>query len=536
MPIDGEFTPVTGIDLDSFMQYLFNSGNSTFYFHNEKFDGSFIIDWLFAHGYKWQSLRSPKIDKSFTTLIGEDGQFYSIKIKNQKYTVTILDSLKLIAIPIAKMPAAFGLKESKLKINYNKVRPVGHKLQEKELAYVIADTVILAKSLKIMFDSGLDKMTAASNALSFYKNLIGYKLFEKWFPSDLESDQIIRRAYYGGAVMVNPKYKNRWVKYIRVFDVNSHFPAQLRYQLMPYGQPKRFEGKYKKNKYFPLYVQTLKFECKLKEGYLPTLPANKGFLRKSSWITESNGEQLNYTLTNIDLEMLFEHYKVWNVEYDGGYMFRAQRGMFDGYIDYWMEKKEQAAREGNAGMKFIAKLFLNSFYGKFGTNPIKIQKEPYYEDNIVKYRNQEETIEAPIYVAVAAFTTAYARQITIGCAQKNYDRFVYMDTDSLHLAGTEDPVGLTIHPTHLGAWDNEYNAAGGKYIHAKCYIDKDCVDAKGNKTKLIIKCAGMTDAQKKRINYVSKFRVGLELDGKLIPKRVKGGIVLENTTFKIKEN
>lgn len=535
-PIDGKFIPTTGIDIDSFISFMIENDGTTFYFHNAKFDTGFIIDWLFNHGYHWISGRAPKKPGEFTTLIGDMGEFYSLKIYFESGVTTILDSYKLIALKVADIPEAFGLEDSKLAINYNKVRPKGHNLQQKEIDYVVADTAIVAKALKIMLDSGLDKMTAASNAMSFYKNLVGSK-FKKWFPSDIVSDEVIRQAYYGGAVMVNPKYQGKYIRHLRIFDVNSHFPAQLRYQYMPYGEPQRFEGKYNPNKTYPLYVQECSFECKLKRGYLPSLPANKGFLRKSKWVEQSDGEPLTYVLTNIDLDMLYEHYDVWNMKYYGGYMFRAQKGMFDEYIDYWMEKKETAAREGNAGMKYIAKLFLNSFYGKFGMNPIKKQKIPEFKDGVVSYYDSEPTIEEPIYVAVAAFTTAYARKITISSAQKNYDKFVYMDTDSLHLnlLPNEEPVGLELHPTKLGAWDNEYNADGGKYLHAKCYMDKNCVNAKGKFTKYIIKCAGMTDAQKTQITGISKFRVGLELEGKLVPKRVKGGIILQNTTFKIKE-
>lgn len=557
--IGRNFDTEVGVNIDSFMKWLFSKNSPTIYFHNAKFDTDFILNWLFQNGYEWNNLKAPKRSGTFTTLIADNGTFYALKIfpKNSKTYITIYDSYKLIALPVAKIPKAFGLKAAKTTIDYDLYRAPGQELTLLEEIYVVLDCMIVAKALHIMFSKELYKMTAASNAMTYYIDLIGGKQFDRWFPSDPESDPIIRNAYYGGAVMVNPLFQGKIVSPLRIYDVNSHFPAQLRYQLMPYGVPKKFTGKYPENRIYPLYVQTITFSCRLKEGHLPVIPSSKGFIKQSNeWLISTEEEvkigneitkvdvQQTYTLTNIDLEMLFEHYDVFDETYQGGYMFKAQRGMFDKYIDYWMGEKERAVLEKNKGYKYICKLFLNSFYGKFGTNPLKGQKEPYYQDGKVCYRDLDKKLERPIYVAVAAFTTAYARQITLGVANKFIDRFVYCDTDSIHLIGNEVPEGMDIDPARLGAWDNEYNAECGIYLHAKCYCDKNpfnpetgkpLKDDNGNIIELVIKCAGMTEAQKATIKNINDFKVGLELDGKLVPERVSGGTILKNTTFKIKE-
>ena len=43
-------------------------------------------------------------------------------------------------------------------------------------------------------------------------------------------------------------------------------------------------------------------------------------------------------------------------------MFKASTGMFDEYVDHWTEVKIKAGKEGNNGMRQIAKLMLNSLY------------------------------------------------------------------------------------------------------------------------------------------------------------------------------
>lgn len=43
--------------------------------------------------------------------------------------------------------------------------------------------------------------------------------------------------------------------------------------------------------------------------------------------------------------------------------------MFDKYINKWSKVKVESKLQGNKGMTLIAKLLLNSLYGKFGTSP-----------------------------------------------------------------------------------------------------------------------------------------------------------------------
>ena len=54
--------------------------NYTLYFHNLKFDGSFILSWLLHNGFRYISNKKERADKTFTTLITDMGQFYAIEI------------------------------------------------------------------------------------------------------------------------------------------------------------------------------------------------------------------------------------------------------------------------------------------------------------------------------------------------------------------------------------------------------------------------------------------------------------------------
>ena len=67
------------------------------YFHNLKFDGSFIVNWLLHNGYSHSDSGLPK---TFNTIISNMGQWYMIDIcygykGKKKLHTKIYDSLKL---------------------------------------------------------------------------------------------------------------------------------------------------------------------------------------------------------------------------------------------------------------------------------------------------------------------------------------------------------------------------------------------------------------------------------------------------------
>lgn len=52
-------------------------------------------------------------------------------------------------------------------------------------------------------------------------------------------------------------------------------------------------------------------------------------------------------------------------------------GIFKEYIDKWITVKNEATLSGNKGQRTLAKLMLNSLYGKFATSMDLQNKIPY---------------------------------------------------------------------------------------------------------------------------------------------------------------
>ena len=248
---------------------------------------------------------------------------------------------------------------------------------------------------------------------------------------------------------------------------------------------------------------------------------------ETEYLTESGEEDVLLYLTNVDYKLICDTYDLFHVKHLGGYKFRAMEGMFAEYVDHWYAEKDQCKHIGNMAMYYIAKLMLNSLYGKFGSNPEKRSKYPYLdeESDIVKYETGIYETGKTAYVPVAAFITSYARDKIIRTAIACGERFVYADTDSVHIIGEEEP-NIDIDEYRLGAFKRESVFDEAKFHRAKCYLES--IGGKIDK-----KCAGLPKAAKEKLNF-DTFHEGAQFEGKLVPKNIKGGVILEERIFTIK--
>lgn len=549
---------IYGNCIEDFIKFCQNKKqNYVLYFHNLKFDGEYIFSYLLNNGYECIKNKKERKDKTFTTLISDTGQFYSIEIffetKNPKHInkVTIYDSLKILNFSVEQIAKDFNLPIRKLELDYDTIREVGHELTDHEIEYIKNDVEIMARALKIMFDEDLTKMTIGSDALHNYKSI--NKNFNKYFPVlPYQIDKDIRKSYKGGFTYLNDNYKEKETGAGFVLDVNSLYPSVMMYEKLPFGDPLFFNGQYEKDLLYPLYIQTFSCIFKVKENKIPTIQIknNLSFI-PNEYIKSSDGDIVTLTLTNIDLELFFEHYDVWEITYHSGWKFKGIKGLFTEYINYWSTQKINAKKNKNDALYRISKLMLNSLYGKFGLNPDVRGKYPYLnEDGIVKYGMYEQEQRDGIYIPIASFITSYARKKTITTSQtiKEYtlnkygtDLYVYSDTDSIHLLEIDEKELeniIDIDDYRLGAWKLESKFKRGKYIRQKCYIELGYDDV------LNVTVAGLPKKLAPLVNF-NNFNVGfttenidkkeLEKTGKKLTfKHVKGGVLLVDTDFTIK--
>ena len=530
-------------NIESFIKFCKDRGNSTMYFHNLKFDGEFIISHLLNNGYELILDSKEKRDNTFTTLISDMGLFYSMTIyfsvKGKKVNkVTIIDSLKILNMSVDKVAKSFGLPISKLELDYDTPREIGYILKDYERDYITNDVKIMALALDVLFKQGLDYMTAGSNGLHDFKNTHSMRKYYRMFPElNYKVDKDMRQAYKGGFTYLNPIYKEKDVGSGVVLDVNSLYPSVMYKEPMPIGEPVLFQGEYKEDKVYPLYIQMLSCCFKLKPGKIPTIQIKGSHFIENEYLESSNDEIITLVLSNIDLKLFLEQYEVTELTYECGWKFKSMNGIFTEYIDKWIKVKNEATISGNKGMRALAKVMLNSLYGKFATSLDVQSKYPYLEDGIVKYYLGEKGTKKGLYLPVGIFITSYARNKTIRTSQaiKDYsikkygkDMYIYSDTDSIHtLLPIEELVHFCeIDDVELGKWKHESTFSKARFVRQKCYLEM--ID---NEVK--ITCAGMPKSCYKYVEW-EKFKQGFTCGGKLTFKHVIGGVKLVETDFTIK--
>ena len=501
------------------MQYVFSlKGNIILYFHNLKFDGSFILDYLMRYEYtqayseaeqRWlKNSEMPR--KSFRYLISDMGQWYTIIIKDiNNKTIEIRDSLKLLPFSLREIGKGFKTKHQKLEMEYKGFRYPNCPISAEELKYIENDVLVLKEALEIMFQDGHNKLTIGSCCLAEFKSslALGKWDYEAMFP-DMYKIEIVRERFGAETVgdFIRKSYKGAWCylksgcenklyTYGCTNDVNSLYPSMMHSEsgnYYPIGRPHLWYGDYipdealTNNRFYFIKIETKFF---LKENYLPCIQIKNNKLYNSNeWLETSdihvNGKyydkleledgtitdvKVTLYLTMVDWELIQEHYHLEDTKIICGMWFDTKIGIFDKYINIYREIKMN-----NKGAKRTeAKLFLNNLYGKMASSPDSNYKLAYMkEDSIIGFNTVEAHDKKAGYIPVGAAITAYARRFTIRAAQANYDSFIYADTDSIHCACKPDEVkGITVHPSAFCCWKTESTWDEGIFVRQKTYIE-----------------------------------------------------------------
>lgn len=403
----------------------------------------------------------------------------------------------------------------------------------------------------------------------------------------------LRHSYKGGwCYLVKGKENKKYYKGTTA-DVNSLYPSMMSSESgnrYPVGKPCFWNGNYIPDKALQdntYYFVRIKTRFYLKDGMLPFIQIKGSFLYKGtealdssdvydfktgkyySTYIDTNGKEhdtrVELTLTMTDYELLKEHYELVDFEILDGCWFYTQVGIFDDYI----EKYKKIKMENKGALRESAKLFLNNLYGKMASSPDSSFKLAYVkEDKSIGFLPVKESNKKAGYIPVGSAITSYARNFTIRAAQKNYHGvnergFIYADTDSIHCDLEPAEIkGITVHDKNFCCWKLESCWDVGIFTRQKTYIEhithEDCIPVE--EPYYNIKCAGMPQKCKKLFeismngyepkegdNYTDEelkflstkreledFKVGLKVPGKLMPKRIRGGVLLVETNYEMR--
>lgn len=317
----------------------------------------------------------------------------------------------------------------------------------------------------------------------------------------------LKKAYTGGMVDVYKPTNDNNTK-VRSYDVNSLYPFSMKEFNIPVGSPKYFEGDISliNPNAFGIFEVEVETPTVLKYPVLQTKVHTDSGNRTIAPLGNWKGWYLSAEIYNA-------------INY--GYKFKILRGylfdkgnIFTEFVDFLYKLKFNSAKGTPNYM--IAKLTLNSLYGKFGTEPVmenhiildskkaKGYHDKYVVTNVIDLGNNKELLSyfkpdnkftennkpssKNTSIAVALAITAYARIHMSHLKKAAVDLglvIYYMDTDSLALSGELDD---TFIGSGLGKLKLEHVFNEVVYLAPKVYAGRtdsyDYIKVKGAKNSV----------------------------------------------------
>lgn len=425
---------------------------------------------------------------------------------------------------------------------------------------------------------------------NYFPNLYEIPLEETY--GSPNAGEYIRKSYHGGWCYLVKGKEQKVKSNGTTADVNSLYPSMMSSESgnpYPIGEPTFWKGEIPDEalapgKFFFIRIRT---QFYIRPAMLPFIQIKGNLLYKMTEMLESSDvynkadgkyydcyydfdgtlktANVVLTMTQTDWKLFKEHYDLVNLEILDGCYFDSKVGIFDTYIEKY--KKIKVTSKG--AKRELAKLFLNNLYGKMASSTNSNFKVAYIKDDrSLGFNTIIANDKLPGYIPVGSAITSYARNFTIRAAQKNYHGvdnpgFIYADTDSIHCdLEPQQIVGINVHPTDFCCWKLESCWDKGYFIRQKTYVEhvvkEDCDPIENPYWN--VKCAGMpehcknlflmsmegcSESDKEQLEpheqeFVSTrrtledFNIGLRVPGKLMPKRIRGGVLLVPTTYEMR--
>ena len=497
--------------------------NYKVYLHNlAKFDGIFLLKLLANLPYSTKDLKVKPII--------HNGRIISISLTYKHTVIEFKDSYLLLLASLRKLGTSFnvpitkGIFPFKLNdLNYNGDYPdysyfLDLTLEEynlnknafvrdgsniwnfrqESIQYCLIDCIslyqILIKFNNMIFDKWSlninSYLTLPSFAFGLFRSKdipkvtkdIDSKLIHQ-ISGDVEKD--IRSSYTGGAVDMYVPF-NKIKEKLYCYDVNALYPFVMANNPMPVGPASYFEGDIRKYnpEAFGFFYCKITAPSNLKHPILQTHVKTKGGLRTMAALGQWESMIFSKEMDNA-------------IKY--GYKFEILRGytfnqsiVFNGFVNILYSMR--LAYDKSNPMNYIAKIIMNSLYGRFGMNDLftnieilDINDYPKYEEkhlakdtiiDVIELGNKmlvitkaegedsDDNRDHNVNIAIASAITAYAR---IHMSQfKNNPKYklFYSDTDSIYI---NKPLPKYLVGNKLGLMKLEYVINKAIFLAPKVY-------------------------------------------------------------------
>lgn len=516
-------------DFYVFLDYLCACRYKFGWCYNSTFDFAQVDYQILALGKdKWkprEKVKGKAYNKAqpwaYESLHSDMGARYAYKLwvpyRNQNdrhkyvHSVEFRDFMKLIPGGLKKLLADLDVTDNdgnpvrKLTMEYQAV--TASKLTQEEIAYCCNDVKglffaikkfnktieeqsggelhIFGKDTNIMTAGGFAKRELLRSLYPYKQPKYRLEEFQRRHPLSAKQDAWLREnhLYRGGISLVNPKYKGFMLTKERMgcpmyrYDVNSEYPYAMASINDLIGAPikKTFleweaMSDEERENYECVLVLTSCYG-QLKRGYLGVWydPFKKAYV-------DTIAEDGTHCIFLREFNELLNWYEEIEFSCDHVILWKKGDHAYKPFIEQNYALKAKAKREGNKTLQQCTKLKLNSSYGKLSERieRVKGHYEMNEETGCIHFVTDgiESDATTAMNVAIGALVTAYARTFILSkirevCGDAIADKFVYIDTDSIHAFASYEKADAYA----LGGLKLEAVCDAVKYIAPKTYID-----------------------------------------------------------------
>lgn len=533
-----------GCDIHSFIEVI-KDLRAIIYFHNLKFDMSYIQHYLLSH-----NLTFDMCEKS--------GTIYSLKFNG----VELRDSMNFIPCTLKELGETYCHTYQKLDYD-DYMKPYDYVPNAYDIKYCKYDVLTLKEGLtnyltelkNVLQENGapksakkvMRKLTNAGISYEAFKEITDIERLCERTTRDIYN--LIKPAYSGGYVFARGgTYEADATTEILMLDENSMYPDKYANAPMPIGKHYSID----KSQIFENFaIINISIRFDIKEG-CPAI-ISQGFNKQGGTIYMKHSDDfINLVITNIDFKYILKFYYCEWI-FNWGIAWNTRKGLFKKYADIFMNIK--ATSKGVR--REVAKKLLNMCYGKTAMSGINEVKRYYLNEfdevvseiiEIEEDDNQLQFFQVGIAICSYAHADLWDKMEKVGASN-----VLYTDTDSIKFLCKDRKVldNLPIDNKKLGFWKIEGSPTIFKPLAPKKYIyyenERLHITSAGFNHSEVFEALGCPyhkndkgqyESEKlshlEALNYIKGFDFGLNVKCKQ-SRLVEGGRLISEITKEIKK-
>ena len=387
----------------AFIEWLLNNLNDgdVVYAHNGgKYDFLFLFQYIQQNKLK---IRDIKVIHASVVML---------RVEYKGKVIEFRDSFAILPVSLKNLTIDYNVEHKKLQMDYN----LG--INDKRFVEYFKNDLmglyeVLEQSKELLNSYTIASATMNNYLKNFYKKKVSNYSFKV--------DELFRNGYYGGRVEI---FKMRGEN-LHYYDVNSLYPSVMYDFEYPLIENNNLEYV---NEFIPDALGYYYIKVKVPETeYIPLLP----YRDKEGKLLFPQGTWQGWYYSPEVSKAIELGYSVKVLK---GYVFKRTDYIFREFVDYYYNIKKHSS----GAKKFIAKLMLNSLYGKFGQHR-ELDTFEVSEDSPYMYlpylnlaRVKTLSYAKYIHSEIAGLITSYARLRLYSLFERaGKENIYYCDTDSI---------------------------------------------------------------------------------------------------------